>query len=190
MKSPDWTAFPQQIARFYALASRLKRIERAGWRRCGVGAADCESVADHSFFVALLALLLPSFARDENLDPFRCIALALVHDLAESIVGDITPHDAISADEKHRREEAAMRQLAATLGDDEILTLWQEFESAQTPEAKLVREMDVIEMAWQADTYAAAGALDPASQSSFRRSAQSRISSPLGQSLLDASPSV
>jgi putative hydrolase of HD superfamily len=169
----------------------LKRLKRAGWLRAGVGAGDCESVADHSFFVALLALLLPSFARggpNEKVDRSRCVALALVHDLAESIVGDITPYDAITPEEKHRREESAIRELAAALGDQELITLWQEFEAAQTPEAKLVRELDVIEMAWQADSYAAAGAIDGAKQASFRRSAQSRVSYSLGQSLLDASP--
>ena len=88
MQSPDSIAFPQQTAKFYALASRLKRLERAGWRRCGVGAGDCESVADHSFFVALL---LPRFARDEKHDRFRCVALALVHDERS---GGLTPDQA------------------------------------------------------------------------------------------------
>lgn len=43
--------------------------------------------------------------------------MALVHDLAESIVGDITPHCGVSVEEKHRREEEAMKNICSLLGD-------------------------------------------------------------------------
>ncbi len=42
---------------------------------------------------------------------YRCMELAIIHDLAECIVGDITPRCGISPDEKHRREEAAMKSI-------------------------------------------------------------------------------
>ena len=68
--------------------------------------ADKSSVADHTFGVALLALLFPRGAAGD-VDRHHCVALAIVHDLAESIVGDVTPHDRIDPAEKHRREAAA-----------------------------------------------------------------------------------
>ena len=83
---------------------------------------SCESVAEHTFGVALLALLAPALA-DDNLDREHCAALALVHDLAESNVGDITPHDAIDAATKRQREESAMGQLAQALRDPLLLEL-------------------------------------------------------------------
>lgn len=76
-----------------------QRQKRTGWLKAGV--PRVESVADHSYRAALLALVLP----ESGVDRVRCMKMALVHDLAESIVGDITPSCGVSTDEKHRREE-------------------------------------------------------------------------------------
>ena len=54
-------------------------------------------------------------ARRPDLDTDKCIKMALVHDIAESIVGDITPHCGISKDEKHRLESEAMEQIRSKL---------------------------------------------------------------------------
>ena len=160
---------------------RLKTVKRAGWQRCGVEA--CESVADHTFGVALLALILPN-AAGLSVNRDRCVALALVHDLAESIVGDITPHDNVAAEEKSRRERLAMKQLCDELGNRELLELWEEFEAADTPEAKLVRDLDLIEMALQAKRYRLGGVLDSESAEQFIESARTRLRSPqLGPTL-------
>jgi putative hydrolase of HD superfamily len=78
-----------ELLRVLVQTGRLKTLRRAGWLR--IGLTDGESVADHSFGTALLALLL---ATDLDVDRDRVIKLALVHDLAESDpeVGDITPY--------------------------------------------------------------------------------------------------
>src|SRR5439155_6670356 len=173
----------QNLLRFFEQASRLKTTPRAGWRRCGV--QPCESVAEHTFGVALLALVLPRLA-GLNVRREHCIALALVHDLAEAIVGDITPHDGVEAPEKRRREEQAVRALAESLGDDEILTLWLEFEEAKTPEAQLVRDLDVIEMTLQAKAYERIGSLSADQARGFIDSARSRIRTAAAREMLDA----
>src|SRR5438552_17296826 len=122
------------VINFFSHVMRLKRLPRAGRKRCGV--RDCESVAEHTFGVAMLALLVSRTA-DSTIDRDRCIALALVHDLAEASVGDITPHDGIDREEKQRRERDAMDALSTMLGDGEILALWMEFEAGETAEARL-----------------------------------------------------
>ena len=71
------------LAELARLAGALKRVRRRGWVLRGV--TEPESVADHSFRTALLALVL---ARDDSFDRGRCVAMALVHDLAEAVVGD------------------------------------------------------------------------------------------------------
>ena len=162
---------------FLATALRLKTLKRAGWVRCGVG--DCESVAEHSFGVALLALV----ASDAQLNRERCIELAMVHDLAESIVGDLTPADAVSPQEKFERELEAMQRLSKLLGDERILALWEEFESAATVEAQFVRDLDVIEMAWQANEYEATKMLKASDAKGFRDSARSRLRTNAGRAL-------
>jgi putative hydrolase of HD superfamily len=171
------------ILRFYEQAAKLKSLKRAGWVQCGMG--ECESVADHSFGVALLALLLTKDARPA-VNRERCVALALVHDLAEAIVGDITPRDGIPADEKRSRELAAMRELAGVLGNDEVLKLWEEFELGETSEAKLVRELDVIEMAWQAKAYELAKRLSNDAADGFVKSANERVTSSAGRTAMAA----
>jgi putative hydrolase of HD superfamily len=172
----------EPLVRFLNHAMKLKTLKRAGWQRCGV--EPCESVADHTFGVALLALTLPKLA-DAGVNRDHCIALALAHDLAESIVGDITPHDNVDAAVKHQREQAAMRELADTLRDDELFSLWQEFEEAKSPEAQLVRDLDVIEMALQAKTYERGGGLSRGDADKFMKSARSRVTTSLGRRLLN-----
>ncbi|KAL9607021.1 MAG: hypothetical protein Q9167_008023, partial [Letrouitia subvulpina] len=78
---------------------------REGWRRFGI--PNPESIADHMYRMSILTLLAPEPLRSK-LDIPRCTLLALVHDMGESLVGDITPMDRVSKPEKHRREAEAM----------------------------------------------------------------------------------
>jgi putative hydrolase of HD superfamily len=74
--------------------------------------------------------------------------MCLVHDLAEVIVGDLTPHDEIRGEEKHQLEREAMLAMAP-----EWVDLFDEYESASTPEAKFVKTMDKLDMGLQAIRY-------------------------------------
>lgn len=128
---------------------RLKEVDRAGWKRIGV--THPESVAAHSWGVALLALLrCPS-----GLDRHKLLAMAILHDLAEVEVGDLTPHDGVSKAEKRRREAAAMDRLLADRPD--LRALWDEAEEGVSPEAKLLKTLDLAEMAVQAARYGELG---------------------------------
>ena len=98
--------------------------------------------------------------------------------MAEAIVGDITPHDGITPEEKHRREREAIKRLSSQLGDTQLLDLWLEFEEATTDEAKLVRDLDLLEMSLQARWYQAVGALPDESYGTFEHSARSRMCTP------------
>jgi putative hydrolases of HD superfamily len=140
----------RQLLEFLHLAGRLKQTPRAGWRLRGI--AEPESVAEHTFRVALLALV---FGTDAEVDRDRCVAMALVHDLAESIVGDITPYDGIAPEEKQRREREAMARLSELADRPEILALWEEYDAGATPEARFVKELDKLETVVQAAEYEA-----------------------------------
>ena len=121
---------------------QLKDIERTGWVRAGVNKP--ESVAAHSWGMATLALKLCP----PELNLARVLSICLVHDLAEVIVGDLTPHDEIQGDEKHRLEREAMLSMAP-----EWVDLFDEYESTSTPEAKFVKTMDKLDMGLQAIRY-------------------------------------
>jgi len=136
---------------------RLKRLYRQGWLRRGVPAQQVESVAEHSFGVAVLGLWLTE-AGFSGLDRLKVLQMALLHDIGEIYAGDLTPADAVPAEEKHLREAASVRQVLGKLpGGEKFVELWQEFEQGATPEARLVRQLDRLEMGLQAAVYASLG---------------------------------
>lgn len=131
----------------------LKKMPRTGWFRVGVETP--ESIADHTFAMALLVWRL---AREtEGVDPQRCVLMALVHDVHEARLGDIpTPAKA------HFTEgaiDAAERSIAAEqwADDPDGLALVEEFLAGETPEAKLVRAADHLEFLLQAADYCREG---------------------------------
>jgi len=144
-----------------AAAGKLKRIKRQGWLDAGMPGSEAESVADHSFRVAFIAAFIappPTLSnrakgagRARELDVLRMVRMALVHDLAEHSVGDLTPRSGVSRRKKARMEEEVVRRF----GNGEVLSLWKEFDENISPEARLVHEADVLERVIQAKEYAA-----------------------------------
>jgi len=163
-KLPDVSPSPADgetlpLLRAYYAAARLKDLYRQGWLQSGVPAERCESVAAHTFGVALLALWLAP-VHFPHLDLLKVVQMALIHDLGEAFVGDLTPADGVPAEEKHRREAQAVTRLLEGLPNAaDLLALWQEYEAAETPEARLVRQLDRLEMGLQAAGYQSAGLL-------------------------------
>ncbi|XP_029800992.1 HD domain-containing protein 2 isoform X1 [Suricata suricatta] len=140
----------QNLLRFLRLVGQLKRVPRTGWVYRNVRSP--ESVSDHMYRMAVMALV----TKDEHLNKDRCVRLALVHDMAECIVGDIAPADNIPKEEKHRREEEAMKQLTQLLPEDlrkELYELWEEYETQSSAEARFVKQLDQCEMVLQASEY-------------------------------------
>lgn len=135
--------------RLAAEAVLLKEVDRAGWTRIGV--THPESVAAHSWGVALLALL----RCPPEMDRHKLLAMAILHDLAEVRVGDLTPHDGVTKEEKHRREREAMDALLAHRPD--LRAIWDEAEAGVSAEARFLKDLDRADMGVQAERYAALG---------------------------------
>jgi putative hydrolase of HD superfamily len=101
----------------------------------------------------------PSLAA--RLDIQRCIKMALIHDMAEALVGDITPVDGVAKGEKNRRESTTMDYFVNKLlgkvnggvTGQEIRAIWQEYEDAMTEESKFVHDVDKIELILQMVEY-------------------------------------
>ena len=121
----------------------LKHLDRAGWIRAGIHSP--ESVASHSWGVGYLVLL----SAPDDLDLTKLLAMAVVHDLPEIVVGDITPHDGISKAEKHQREQDAAHEIL----NEKMLELWIEYNDKKTPEAQYLSLLDKVDMAIQAQVY-------------------------------------
>ncbi|MFN7145717.1 MAG: HD domain-containing protein, partial [Myxococcota bacterium] len=108
-------------------------------------------VAVHSWGVALLALL----RCPPELDRHKLLAMAILHDLAEVRVGDLTPHDGVTKEEKHRREREAMDELLAHRPD--LRAIWDEAEAGVSAEARFLKDLDRADMGVQAERYAERG---------------------------------
>jgi putative hydrolase of HD superfamily len=137
------------IIKFLRMSGRLKRILRSGWVEVGVGCP--ESVADHTFRTAVLCMI---FSDLEDLDGLKMIRMALLHDLPEAIIGDLTPSE--KTEEAIKREDAAMKQLLSLLPErlrQRYLKLWLEYAESKTKEAKAVRQLEKVEMTLQAGEY-------------------------------------
>lgn len=143
----------KNILEFLGLVGRLKHEKRTGWVICNID--NCESIAGHMYRMGLMTFLLTDENDPFKLDRFRCLQIALVHDLAESIVGDITPHCGVSPKEKHRREDEAMKTIAELTGiaGDRMYELFQEYENQSSPEAKFAKDLDRYDMILQAFEY-------------------------------------
>lgn len=138
---------------FLSYAGRLKRLKRSGWVAQGI--KDSESVADHSFGTAFLTMIL---SKNSGLDELKLLRMALIHDLAESIVGDIILERAsrlvFSRAAKSKLESKAVKKITSNLKDGRYyLDLWIEYDRQKTPEARFVKQMDKLEMAFQAREY-------------------------------------
>jgi putative hydrolases of HD superfamily len=144
----------------------LKRLPRTGWLLNGV--VPCESVADHSFAVALLAIGLAETVNEDwaaeglerPLDVGQLVTTAVVHDLAEGLLTDLPKRttELLGREAKHAAEARAMAIILGAIADgDKYLRLWGDYNSAATPEARLVRDADKLEMVHQALVYERAG---------------------------------
>ena len=144
----------------------MKNIYRQGWLKVRIGLEHrekCESVADHSFSMALLAITMIEKYKLPY-DILKCIKMCIIHELGEIYVGDYTPYDNITKEEKHLKEKEAIQKVLKPLDfDNDFLQLWEEFEKRETEEAKFVKNLDELEFLLQSAAYE----LDT---SSFKRS--------------------
>lgn len=140
---PVTTDFSERVIDLFQIIHPLDRVPRAGYLLRGV--TEPESVAAHSHFLSLLALLFCE--SDPAYDKGRVLAMALIHDLPEARLMDIPmPYaDAYLDDAKHRAEQAISEHLLDDLPGG-LASLHQEFVDAATPEARLLRGLDKAQM--------------------------------------------
>lgn len=155
------------LLEFFHHTGKLKGVERTGWVEAGVPSP--ESVADHSYRTTLMAVII---AEVEGLDSLKAAKMALIHDLAEAEIGDLTPAQKRLEGEAHRcAEDAAMQSIVELLPGKltaSFMELWREYEGLDSPEARLVHDVDRLEMLLQASEYEDSGG-EPARLERFWR---------------------
>lgn len=143
------------VIKLFLQLSHLKNLYRQGWLTKLLGMEykeNVETVADHSWSVALLAI---SIIEKYNLryDIEKCIKLALVHEFGEIYAGDYTTNS-IAKDKKHILEKEAVEKLLHDIHfKNDFRELWNEYENGESEEARYIKQIDKLECMMQAVCY-------------------------------------
>ncbi len=136
------------IYKIIRLAENLKIEMRHSWLSNG----RQESVADHSWRVALMAVLVSPYLKKE-LNVEKLLKMTIIHDLVEAKSGDIPAFDTMRDTDikklKQDREKAAIEYIRTILGGelgDELFSLWHELEEKESYEAKVANALDKLEV--------------------------------------------
>ena len=162
------------ISEFFFQIAGLKKLPRSGWK-IKLGLDDSESVAEHSYMMSVMSMVLADM---KSLNSEKVIKMSILHDWAESKIGDFMPNE-IGYDKKSELENYAMTEILELLPQkiqSDYQDMWNEFLVRDTPEARLVHELDKLEMALQAKIYETD--IDPEKLTPFIISAVEQIMDP------------
>jgi putative hydrolases of HD superfamily len=134
------------VLEFLRSAERLKDVNRSAW----TGGGSPESVAAHTWRLCLMAAVLaPQFP---ELDAAKLLRMCIIHDLGEALSGDVPAVDqdpsAPKADSERLDLQQLLEPLPAPVAAD-LLELWDEYEGAVSPEAKIAKALDKLETIMQ-----------------------------------------
>ena len=163
------------ILDFFKDASNLKNIPRQGWID-KLSIDHPESVADHSYSMSIMAMIISDLG---NYDFEKILKMVLLHDLAESKIGDFTPGQ-ISKDEKEKIENQAFHEIIEKLPNSiklEYVEIWKEYQNQISVESQFVHQIDRLEMALQAKIYEKSGS-SKENIATFLQTAKSDITHP------------
>jgi putative hydrolase of HD superfamily len=107
-----------------------------------------ENDAEHSWHLAVMAVILQEYANDPGLNVLKVLKMVLIHDIVEIDAGDTFIYDAKGNQSKAEREKEAAVRLFGLLPEDqgkELRELWEEFETRKTAEAKFAAVLDRLE---------------------------------------------
>lgn len=143
------------IIDFLKTAANLKKISRQGWID-KLSINDSESVADHTYSMAIMGMVLSDL---KNYDAEKILRMVLLHDLAEAKIGDYTPNQ-LSKENKKELEDNTFNEIIEKLPENiksNYSEIWKEYQDNISKEAVLVHQIDRLEMALQAKVYQNAG---------------------------------
>ena len=141
------------LLQFYLLATELKDLIRKGWKNWNVDRERLESVAEHIYGTCILAIAIDS-ELDLGIDVYKVIMMLILHEIEEIKIGDLTPFDKVSKEEKRKMGKEAVEEILGVLTKkDEYIELIEEFENMETREAKFAKMCDKLEADIQSKKY-------------------------------------
>lgn len=150
----------ENILKFYLLVSQLKDKIRSGWKVWNIERDRVESVAEHIYGTCMLAIAIDSeFKLD--IDIYKVVMILVIHEIEEIKIGDLTPFDKVTKEEKRNLGKKAVEEILASLTDKaKYIDLIEEFEKMETKEAKFAKMCDKLEANIQCKIYCEENCLD------------------------------
>lgn len=142
------------VLHYYYETNSLKEVERTGWKYWNVSRdRRIESIPEHIYGTQQLAIAIFS-EFDLNIDIYKVITMLSLHETEEINIGDITPFDGVSDEEKLEMGKLAVARTFSSLSKKDMFTkLIDEFNERESPEAKFAYFCDKMECDLQAKKY-------------------------------------
>lgn len=169
----------ENVINYYVMCNKLKTVIRTGWKVWGVSSSRVESIAEHIYGTQMLAIAMKS-EYEYDIDLLKVLNMLAIHELGETIIGDLTLFDISSENKKKIEHEAVHNMLSSLLDKDKIEELFLEFDEGKTKEAFFAYECDKLECDLQAKLYSENNLVDLNNQENNKI-----INNPLVSSLLN-----
>lgn len=142
----------KNVINYYVICNRLKNVIRTGWKNWNVQRERIESVAEHIFGVQMLAIAMKS-EYQYDVDIMKVIFMLAVHELGETVIGDLTQFEISKAEKEKLEHEAIHKILGGLLDGNQVEELFLEFDSHSTKEAMFAYQCDKLECDLQSKLY-------------------------------------
>ena len=149
----------ERVINYYVLCNKLKHVIRTGWKDWNVEVDRLESVAEHIYGTQMLAIAMKS-EYNYDIDIMKVIYMLAIHELGETIIGDLTQFQILKKDKIKIEREAVHKILSNLLDGEKIEELFLEFDERSTKEALFAHFCDKLECDIQARLYDEDGCVD------------------------------
>lgn len=150
----------ENLLKFYLLATELKDKIRSGWKVWNIDRKRVESIAEHIYGTCILAIGIDS-EFDLNIDIYKVVMMLVLHEIEEVKIGDLTPFDNVTKEEKRKIGKKAVEEVFSTLSKkNSYIELIEEFEERKTRESVFAKMCDKLEADIQCKLYCEENSID------------------------------
>lgn len=150
----------KNMLQFYLMATQLKDKIRRGWELWNIDRKRVESVAEHIYGTCILAISIDS-EFDLNIDIYKVVMMLVLHEIEEVKIGDLTPFDKVTKEEKRKMGKQAVQEILNSLSKKaDYIELIEEFEEMKTRESIFAKMCDKLEADIQCKLYCEEKSID------------------------------
>ena len=165
----------KNLLQFYLLATELKDKIRSGWKVWNIDRERVESVAEHIYGTCILAISIDS-QFELDIDLYKVIIMFVLHEIEEIKIGDLTPFDKVTKEEKRKIGKQAVEEVLITLDKKvQYIELIEEFENMKTNESRFAKMCDKLEADIQCKLYCEEKSIDINSKENTHLLKDSRV---------------